>query len=73
MRKRRNLLEFLAVLSWRPLDKADRMGFCGIESATARIAETADNIYIVDTDLLSVINVKTMEETQYELRIVHSR
>lgn len=61
------VLESLASLSWRPLDKIDRMGLDGVESPTARIAETANELYVLDGTLLAIINANTGEETRYEL------
>jgi hypothetical protein len=66
-----SVLESLASLSWRPLDKVDRMGLGGVESPTARIAETANELYILDGNLLAIINVNTNEETHYELNPVY--
>lgn len=66
------LLESLTRMRWRPLDKVDRMGLGGVESPTARIAETANELYVLDGNLLAIINVNTNEETHYELIPVYS-
>lgn len=66
------LLESLTRMRWRPLDKVDRMGLGGVESPTARIAETANELYVLDGNLLAIINVNTNEETHYELTPVYS-
>jgi hypothetical protein len=47
------------------------MGLGGVESPTARIAETANELYILDGNLLAIINVNTNEETHYELNPVY--
>lgn len=65
------LLESLTRMRWRPLDKVDRMGLGGVESPTARIAETANELYVLDGNLLAIINVNTNEETHYELTPVY--
>ena len=49
----------------------DRMGLDGVESPTARIAETANELYVLDGTLLAIINANTGEETRYELRKVY--